>query len=75
MLSHLFAFPSFLLLSEKSPDLQRLESLGVQITSSFSSTHMIFGDLLTLAPQSSPVMREYAGFLLELGNDSVRRFV
>ena len=30
---------------------------------------MIFKELLVLAPQSAPVMREYAGFLIELANN------
>jgi hypothetical protein len=54
---------------EKSPDLARLQRTGVQITTALSGCRAIFNDLTVLAPQSAPVMREYAGFLLELAND------
>ena len=54
---------------EKAPDLSRLQHTGVQITTALSRCRAIFADLIVLAPQSAPVMREYAGFLMELAND------
>lgn len=56
-------------LAEKRPDLTRMQGLGAQINSMLAETDMTFRSLLELAPQSAPVMRQYADFLLELAND------
>jgi PAS domain-containing protein len=56
-------------LSEKSPDLTRMQNIGLTINAALAAADTTFKELMTLAPQSTTVMRTYAEFLLELAND------
>jgi PAS domain-containing protein len=56
-------------LSEKSPDLTRMQNIGLNINVALSGADSVFKELLVLAPQSVTAMRAYAEFLLELAND------
>jgi len=59
-------------LSNKHPDLQRVQNVGTTINIAIADTQDTFKELLELAPQSASVMRAYADFLLELANDPSR---
>jgi len=59
-------------LSNKHPDLLRVQQVGTTINQMIADTRETFKELLNLAPQSSSVMRSYADFLLELANDPSR---
>jgi len=59
-------------LQDRSPDLSRLTAVGDRVNAALADAQATYGHLLEMAPQSAPVMRAYAGFLLELANDPRR---
>jgi PAS domain S-box-containing protein len=59
-------------LAESSPDLGKLAATGAAISAQLAASEACFKELIELAPSSSSVLRKWAEFLLELGNDPVR---
>jgi len=54
---------------EHTPDMSRLQSIGIDIILHIRRVENIFIQLTELAPQSTTVMRAYADFLLEIANN------